>query len=130
MLDEILAKLMMAWVLFWGLIVSIKITIHVAKNKKRRDKKLKLGDVVQSKEIEPYYLQARDLFKDLMQQKSLNREQIIYIKVLIDERLGHYKKYYYKHYQNDAHEIYSKLKSAYLSIPDYKDIIQTLNTFK
>lgn len=112
---------------------------YVNCNKKKlqelKEKKLKqqmeLEKILLRKEIEPYYLQAKDLFHDAIQAGNLTHEQILYLKKIIDESLGDYiNDYKYTRYKNDAHEIYSKLKSSYISIDDFKRIILLIKSFE
>lgn len=75
------------------------------------------------------YPEAKELFKDAMKNKKLSREQIIYIKSQINDCLGENRKFYSSKYSNDAHEIYTKLKSPFLSNRDFTRIIKIIDKF-
>lgn len=68
------------------------------------------------------YEDVKELFKSSMRAKRLSREQVLYIKQMLNEFLKPYSKYYQNRYKNDAHEIYSKLKSPFLSNVEYQKI--------
>ncbi|MDP4094878.1 MAG: hypothetical protein Q8920_16150 [Bacillota bacterium] len=72
------------------------------------------------------YPLCRDLFKGALQNKRLNRLQLLYIKETVTGFLGEYKRYYNQRYKNDAHEIYSKLKSPFLCNVDYQTLINII----
>lgn len=92
---------------------------------------LELEDILLRKDVEPYYQIAKDLFNNAIKSGNLNREQILYLKSVINECLGDYiNNYKYTRYKNDAHEIYSKLKSSHISISDFKRIIQLIKSFE
>lgn len=100
-------------------------------NEKKIKQQLELEDILLRKEIEPYYQHAKNLFHDAMQSRSLSREQILYLKKIIDESLGEYiNDYKCTRYKNDAHEIYSKLKSSHISIDSFKKIMQLIKAFE
>jgi hypothetical protein len=75
------------------------------------------------------YHEAKDLFHDSMKAGQLNREQILHIKYILRESLKDHREYYSTKYQNDAHEIYTLLKSPFLSNVEYNSIITTINRF-
>jgi len=69
---------------------------------------------VYEKQIEPYYNITQSAFRYCMQHKLLERKDILEFK----DRLNHcvnLKDYKHDNYKNDAHEIYSKLKSTCIS---------------
>lgn len=68
------------------------------------------------------YHDVKELFKSAMRAKRLTREQVLYIKQMLNEFLKPYRQYYINRYKNDAHEIYSKLKSPFLSNKEYEKI--------
>jgi hypothetical protein len=83
----------------------------------------------QDKVYKSKYFEARDLFRDSLQGGKLSREQILHIKYSLREFLKDYREYYPSKYKNDAHEIYSLLKSPFLSNEHYSSIITTINKF-
>lgn len=98
---------------------------------KKLKQRMELEDILTRKELEPYYVATKDLFHDAMQAGNLNHEQILYLKKVINESLGNsINDYKYTYYKNDAHEIYSKLKSSHISIDNFKRIIQLIKTFE
>lgn len=71
-----------------------------------------------------YYNYAKDKFKELLKGKRLTREQILYLKQLINSCIPKEHMAIYKiNYKNDCHEIYCKLKSSFISEEDFKRII-------
>jgi hypothetical protein len=98
---------------------------------KKIKQQLELEDILLRKEVEPYYETAKDLFNNAIKSGNLNREQILYLKKVINDSLGDYlKDFQYTRFQNDAHEIYSKLKSSHISINSFKKIIQLIKAFE
>ena len=61
------------------------------------------------------YKCAKDLFHNKMQSGKLSREQILFLKKVLNNDLGENAALYKCQYKNDAHEIYSKLKSIYIT---------------
>ncbi|ERI90961.1 hypothetical protein HMPREF1982_03523 [Clostridiales bacterium oral taxon 876 str. F0540] len=109
--------------------------ISKEKLKALKDKKVKqqleLEDILLRKEVEPYYLQAKNLFNNAMKSGNLTREQILYLEKIISESLGEYAHdYMTRHYKNNCHKIYSMLMSSHLSIDDFKRIIQLVKSFE
>lgn len=101
------------------------------KEQQRIKQQLELEDILKKGELQIYYNQAQKLFHDAIQNRNLDREQILYLKKVINESLGDYiNDFRYARYKNDAHEIYSKLKSSHISIPDFKRIIQLIKNFE
>jgi len=70
-----------------------------------------------------YYILAKKLFKELLENKTINRQQIIHLKGILSDLVPATR----DDYKNDMHEIYSKLKSPFLLDEDYKRIIRYLN---
>lgn len=104
---------------------------HEELQKRKLKQQIELEDILLRKEIEPYYLKAKNLFHDAIQAGNLNHEQILYFKKVIDDSLGDYLlDYKYRHYKNDAHEIYSKIKCSHISIDSFKKIIQLIKSFE
>lgn len=101
------------------------------KEQQRIKQQLELEDILKKGELQVYYTQARDLFHDAIQARNLDREQILYLKKVINEALGDYiNDFRYTRFKNDAHEIYTKIKSSHISIPDFKKIIQLIKVFE
>lgn len=78
----------------------------------------------------PIYVEVRDRFKDLVKNGDLDRNEILQFKSELDYKLRTHK-YTYDNftYENDAHEIYIKLKSSKLTTEDYvylKGVIEDL----
>jgi hypothetical protein len=98
---------------------------------KKVKQQIELEEILLRKEVEPYYQMAKDLFNNAIKAGNLNREQILYLKKVINDSLGDYlNDYMYTRYKNDAHEIYSKLKSSHISIDSFKKIIQLVKSFE
>lgn len=98
---------------------------------KKIKQQLELEDILLRKEVEPYYQIAKDLFNNAIKTGNLNHEQILYLKEAINDSLGDYiNNYRHTRYKNDAHEIYSKLKSSHISIDDFRRIIQLIKSFE
>lgn len=70
-----------------------------------------------------YYILAKKLFKELLESKTINRQQILHLKEILSDLVPTTR----DDYKNDMHEIYSKLKSPFLLDEDYKRIIRYLN---
>jgi hypothetical protein len=75
------------------------------------------------------YRETKDLFHDAIKAGQLSREQVLYIKLMLNEFLKDYMKLYPGPYRNDAHEIYSKLKSPLLNNEHYETLIETILAF-
>lgn len=70
-----------------------------------------------------YYILAKKLFKELLESKTINRQQILHLKEILSDLVPTTR----DDYKNDMHEIYSKLKSPFLSNDDYRRIVKYLN---
>lgn len=70
---------------------------------------------------DPEYLKLRSIIITSSKNRLFSRDDILYLKSEIDYRLGVHK-YEYDGFtfQNDFHEIYSKLKSSKLKTDDYR----------
>lgn len=76
------------------------------------------------------YKSLIEFLKFSMQKKLLNRQDILNFKKEIDSRLGEYKDHYNGfEFQNDLHEIYTKLKSSHLSSKDYEELLKSLESY-
>jgi hypothetical protein len=85
--------------------------------------------ITQDDIVDSLYYEAKDLFNSSIKSGKLNREQILYIKYSLREFLSNYREYYANRYKNDAHEIYTLLKSPFLCNDHYSSIITTINYF-
>lgn len=77
-------------------------------------------DYSREEEIEKEYEELRDLFKSKLQNKELSRGKIIGIEQYLRKQLKDNKKY-----KNNAHAIYTMLKSYYIK----KEHISTIKSF-
>lgn len=76
------------------------------------------------------YKQLVQVLKYFMQNKVLSHEQIVSFTDEINERLGDHVKYYKQNsFQNNLHEIYSKLKSKQLKSEDYQELTEVLKSY-
>lgn len=99
------------------------------RKQRSREKKILNNDIqeIYEEERKELYLSAQYLFNQLMKAGKLNRKQILYLKKLINNALGTYEKdYKNKHFENDAHEIYTKMKSIHIDKSDWMQIINYL----
>jgi len=149
MVEEALLKLTMLTMLVGGGLILIKVLnqillMRITKekamsvyNKKEAEKyrrqqeleRQEMERVINFKKVEPYYIQTKDLFKYLIKSRKLNHEQVLYLKKLLNNILGENQKYYTKKYDNDAHEIYSKIKSTCMGTQDYERVFDYLCNF-
>jgi hypothetical protein len=78
----------------------------------------------------PIYVEVRDRFKSLVKNGDLGRNEILQFKSELDYKLSTHKYIYDTFtFENDAHEIYIKLKSSKLTTEDYvylKGVIEDL----
>lgn len=84
--------------------------------------KSNISEVIQTSELLDLKLQAKELFKTLLQNKKINRAEILDIKDYLlenveDPTLSN------KKYKNDAHCIYSLFKSKYIDEDILKEVI-------
>ncbi|MCD3234272.1 hypothetical protein G8V06_09220 [Clostridium botulinum D/C] len=80
--------------------------------------KYSVEELLYDKEVYPQYIATKGNFNYAMRNRLLNREDILQIKSMLNKALfknRHLKDFRYKKFENDAHEIYTKLKSKYLS---------------
>lgn len=73
-------------------------------------------DLIYNETIYPIYLQTRNNFNKLMHQGKMKRIQLLEFKKMVNEATRNDRKYYknYK-FENDAHEIYTKLQNKYIT---------------
>jgi len=151
MVEEVLLKLTMLTMLVGGGVIIIKVLnqillMRIAKekamsvyNKKEAEKyrrrqeleRQEMERVINFKEIEPYYIKVRDLFRYLIKSAKLNRKQVLYMKKLIlnNSVNNNSNSYSKKYYENDAHCIYDNLKNGNMSIEDYEKCFDYLSNF-
>jgi hypothetical protein len=91
-------------------------------NKKREEEIAATLSLTQDEIYNSMYHEVKELFQTAMRSRRLTREQILYIKNMLNGFLKPYSRYYSQRYKNDAHEIYSKLKSPFLSNKEYQKI--------
>lgn len=73
------------------------------------------------------YFICRDTFKEMIQSSNLEREDVLYFLDCLNGVLGERASIYRNiAFENEAHEIYSKLKSKKLSDKDYADLLTIL----
>lgn len=84
-------------------------------------------DEIYERERKLLYMQARDLFNQLMHAGSLSHREIIYLEDMIKRSLGSYIDEYkgYK-FKNNAHRIYTLMKNTHIDVQDWKRIIYFL----
>lgn len=80
-------------------------------NKNIKKKNLYAEDVIWQKEVYPLYIITQNNFRYCMQQGLLNRQEILNFKYHINKCVNQ-KKYSRCKFENDAHEIYTKLKDT------------------
>lgn len=109
------------------------LTMETVKNSKQpTNKKSNSSQTVkyQPREINnPDYKELTETLKFSMKNKLLNREQILDFKKQLNGHLGSQVKRYSK-FDNDLHEIYSKLKNKSLKSNDYIELLNVLNNYK
>lgn len=77
------------------------------------------------------YKYAKETFNILLKEKRLTREQILYLKQIINSCIPKEHMDLYKiKYKNDCHEIYCKLKSSFIDQETYERIISYLTMIK
>lgn len=77
-----------------------------------------------------HYKDLVQILKYFMQNKVLSHEQIMDFIEEINERLGGHTKYYKSNsFENNLHEIYSKLKSKQLKSDDYIELTEILKSY-
>lgn len=109
------------------------LTMETVKNSKQpKSKKSNSSQTAkyQPREINnPNYKELTETLKFSMKNKLLNREQILDFKKQLNSHLGSQVKRYSK-FDNDLHEIYSKLKNKSLKSNDYIELLNVLNNYK
>ncbi|AEB77432.1 hypothetical protein [Clostridium botulinum] len=76
------------------------------------------------------YLDTKEMFRDAMKSRKLNRQQILRFKSKLNDclsshnKLRDYKNFYFK---NDAYEIYTKLKNVHLVESDFERLQKYLS---
>lgn len=133
---ENLIELMLLFVLIIG---GGKILVHRAilqtKNKMYKENNIKSEPdhiqliYSQDEQYDSIYYEVQYLFKNLMKEGLLSREQILFIKNYLRQELKDYRHLYTGHYKNDAQEIYTLLKSPLLDNSNYEYIIKVLKDF-
>ncbi|MCD3202834.1 hypothetical protein [Clostridium botulinum] len=92
--------------------------------------KYSVEELLYDKEVYPQYVTTKSNFNYAMKNRLLNREDILQIKSMLNKALfknRHLKDFRYKKFENDAHEIYSKLKCKYLSRKQLTNINKYIN---
>ena len=78
--------------------------------------------------VKPMYEATKNLFAHMLKTKQLSRGDIIELKALINRNLGTFNDYYRSYtFENDAKEIYVKLRNYNLSKSNFEEILNFLN---
>lgn len=94
--------------------------------------------IIYNNELKQYYEEARKLFNNLMKNKCLSHNHILYLRKLLEEELGEYIHDYddystkkngkiQKGFTNDCHRIYTYMKSYHISENGWKQILDFLH---
>jgi DNA gyrase/topoisomerase IV subunit A len=124
-----------------GLPILIKLTMYQTTKgitklaKSETEARYKQAKVTWQKDCYALYTQVQTEFKLLMLSKRLSRQQILTFKKIINDILGENINMYQGEYidrrgnkksfkfENDAHEIYIKLKCHFLTKRDYENML-------
>lgn len=71
-------------------------------------------EILYPREVFPIYCDVQNNFKFCMHNRLLSRNEILEFKAMLNDSIN-LKLYRHQKYQNDAHEIYSKLKDKRIS---------------
>lgn len=97
---------------FISFIISVIIKPH-------RHEKITVEQILYKENTYPLYLETVNYFKMALQNKMITRTEILEFKCMLNKALkGHLKQYQKYSFCNDAHEIYTKLKSHHISAAD------------
>ncbi|MDP4143100.1 MAG: hypothetical protein Q8936_01275 [Bacillota bacterium] len=80
-------------------------------NSKKTRQSLYAEDIIYRREVYPFYVSTSNAFRYCMQNRLLKRKDILELKDMLNGCINQ-KDYRFEKYKNDAHEIYSKLKST------------------
>ncbi|AVP64995.1 hypothetical protein C3B64_12320 [Clostridium botulinum] len=87
--------------------------------KPKKGKKITAEQIFYKQKVYPLYLETRNCFRIALQNKMITRKEILEFKSMLNKalvgELGTYKKY---KFENDAHEIYTKLKDHHIRETD------------
>lgn len=96
-------------------------------HKKKASKTMAVDKATYETEVQPLYQEAKTLFSQLLKTQQLSREDILNLKIIIDNNLGVFSDYYRNYrFENDAKEIYVKMKNFNLSKSNYQEILAFL----
>lgn len=142
LLISILSTSILYKVVFLSLGIFIAVTLglnyinnllrdSINKSKELSNTKTMKGDKFKSRIVENKdYIELVTILKSFMKNKILSREQILDFKEQVNNHLGESKNHYKFKFDNDLHEIYSKLKNKSLKSSDYAELLQVLNNYK
>ncbi|MBY6758617.1 hypothetical protein HYH82_15095 [Clostridium botulinum] len=87
--------------------------------KPKKGKKITAEQIFYKQKVYPLYLETRNCFRIALQNKMITRKEILGFKSMLNKALvGELKKYGKCKFENDAHEIYTKLKSHHICEKD------------
>lgn len=86
--------------------------------KPNRRSKLTVEQILYQENTYPLYLETVNYFKIALQNRILTRAEVLEFKRMLNQALSGHLKQYQQHFENDAHEIYTKLKSHHISQSD------------
>lgn len=81
------------------------------KKQQRKSKPTFAEEIIYKREVYPLYLQIQNNFRYCMQNRLLKRKDILEFKEMLNKCVE-LKDYRFEKFENDAHEIYTKLKST------------------
>lgn len=100
-------------------IVSFSWFIFCTIFKPKKGKKITAEQIFYKQKVYPIYVETTNCFRIALQNKMLTRKEILEFKSMLNKALvGELKKYGKCKFENDAHEIYTKLKSHHIQEKD------------
>lgn len=95
-------------------VILLQMLIKEALKKHLKSKNLYAEDLIWQKEVYPLYIIVQNNFRYCMQNRLLNRQEILNFKYYLNKCVQK-NKYARVKFKNDAHEIYTKLKDTSIS---------------
>lgn len=86
-------------------------------------------DILYNQRVYPIYSEVQQRLTYCLKNKLINRDELMTFKYMLNKYIRNSYAYKDKKWKNDAHEIFTKLKSHYIKTKEMKRLLKYVNQF-
>lgn len=86
-------------------------------------------DILYNQRVYPIYSEAQQKLTYCLKNKLINRDELMTFKYMLNKCIRNSYAYKDKKWKNDAHEIFTKLKSHYIRPKEMQRLLKYVNQF-